>query len=234
MSIAKLVPAPIKAAIRKNPVLADKLKGIVLGFDLTVDSVLHRREIFLYNGIETMLSPGEREHLFTLARETNHGSSIVEIGCYAGGSAFFLGKGAERSSAHVYCVDPFASFMERQNAENGMHDSFQYKPSRDSVENALRKRGLDGTVTLIEGFSQDVARRWHNGRIGLLWVDGNHTQAALDFYAWKPHLMPYAIIAFHDVNTREEVAMDLAEIVKKERAKIVSVVDSITTIALKS
>lgn len=231
LKLSPLIPEPVRAVIREKPALAEKLANSAVDFDIILDGLLHRRAISLRNGIPTLLMHPEKEYLFKLAETTNHGGSIVEIGCYAGGSAYFLGRGAEISGIHVYCVDPFASFKERQDKEYGRPDYFPKKPSRQEVEDALVKCGLEQTVTLIEGFSQDVSKQWTNGKVSLLWIDGNHTQAAQDFYAWKPHLAPEALIVFHDVTTREEVARDLDEIVKKENMKIVATVDSIVTIS---
>jgi predicted O-methyltransferase YrrM len=232
MNVVKLVPKPLRAAINKSPYLAEKLTVLAEDFNLFLSDLGHRREICPYNGIFTMLSAAEREYIFKLAKLTDNCSSIVEIGCYAGGSAFFLGKGAAISGTHVFSVDPFASFPERQDEEYGMHGYFSYKPSKAQVEAALKKRGLGSTITLIEGFSQDVARKWSDGNIGLLSIDANHKQAMQDFYAWKPYLSPKAIVAFHDATTREEVSRDLARIIEKESAKIIARVDSIAAITL--
>ncbi len=169
-----------------------------------VDIALHgfrTRDIAVCVNIPAMLSPSEREFLFRLGKENNPANGvIVEIGVYAGGSAYFLGKGAQISGSNVYGIDPFDTSLDIQEKTCDGSDYLQKKPSKSDVENTLQRKGLENVV-LIEGFSTDVLHDWQYGRISTLFIDGNHTQTMEDFHSALPHLASDAVVAFHDTNS---------------------------------
>ncbi len=183
-----------------------------------------------------MLSPNEREYLFRLAAANNPLNAIVEIGRYAGGSAYFLGKGAEKSCSTVYAVDPFNINLKRQNAESdgtGYLEQLK-KPSKDEVEQSMKKHNLCEIVQLIEGWSVDVAEDW-SIPIGTLFIDGNHKSPFEDYNAWKRHLAEGAVVAFHDSNPNYPLSLpgvssDVELIRHIDPFKKVDFVDSITAL----
>lgn len=79
--IKKFFPVEIKNWIKSHHLSAN-----------LIDRFFHDREIGIYNGIQTLLSPNEMQFLYGLAKTVQNGI-IVEIGCYDGGSAYFFGKG---------------------------------------------------------------------------------------------------------------------------------------------
>ncbi len=222
-----LFPSSVKSWVKIHPSIAN-IVDILLN--------LRRREILPYTDIFTMMSANEREYLFRLARANDAANAIVEIGCYAGGSAYFLGKGAELSGSRVYSVDPFASLLEIQVHECDGSDYLQQKkPSKHEVEANLRRHGLAERVVLVEGFSLDVAQHW-NMPIGLLFIDGNHRHVVEDYEAWKVHLAKGAVIAFHDTNyvndesITGQVSASVEEIITRHGLTAIGWVDSITAV----
>jgi hypothetical protein len=201
-----------------------------------LDQLLYDRAIPIYNDITTMIPPELREYLFLLASGLNKGGNIVEIGCYAGGSTYFLGMGARKSGARVYSIDPFDFCCERQMeyGDGSKYLKLPEKPSRESVEQRLRQNGLNGEVTLIQGFSQEEARRWDKGPIQILWIDGNHHETREDYYAWRKHLSPKSEVLFHDTNYPEHGRKDVSDaverIIREEGLIVLDRIGSLTTV----
>jgi predicted O-methyltransferase YrrM len=195
----------------------------------------------IYSDIHTMLSSAEAEKLYWLAREAPEHGTIVEIGCYEGGSTRILGLGAKKSGAKVYSVDPFVSQSERQLLFHDGSDyfkEFDEKPSFATVLQNMRRHGLEEVVKLIQGFSQDVARTWNNGKVNLLWIDGNHNEAAADFYAWRSHLVEGALVAFHDATYpwrgKLRVTEDVRKIIEQEEVYALTGCDSMRILKMKN
>lgn len=221
----KYIPRFIKDWIKHHPIVGN-----------TVDKIMYgKREIAVFNDIKGMLGADEREKLFLMAKNLQPGSVIVEIGCFSGLSTYFLGKGAKLSHSKIYSIDPFAHAVERQVRESDSSwyiDDVSNKPSLKSVHNILIRHGLDDVVTLIEGFGQEVARRWHD-KVDLLWIDGNHLEAYGDYHAWKKHLSSHAIVAFHDSfgpNALPEVMRDVERIIDEEKPIEIKRCRTITTL----
>lgn len=115
--------------------------------------------------------------------------AIVEIGVYKGRTVCYLAHGARHGQgAHVYGVDTF-------DLKQGRHSAPQAQAQR-----TIRAQGMREYVTLIRGFSHQVAAEWGGPSIGLLFVDGDHSYAGVrgDIEAWLPHLADGAIVAFDD------------------------------------
>lgn len=199
----------------------------------TLDSILFmRRETPVYTDIPTMLTPSEREYLFQLSKANSQPSVILEIGCYAGGSAYFLGRGAELSDSFVYSVDPFDSDLERQAKESDGSD-YHNKLSKKEVQDTMRRHGLENRVILVEGFSTEVALAWDKP-IETLFIDGNHKQAYNDYVAWRIYLANNAVIVFHDGNFpkygRRDVSEAIERIVSEEGLTIIRRVVSLVAL----
>lgn len=223
--VRRLLPSSLKELIKSHPNVANVL-----------DALAHMkiRAISPYNDLYAMLSPNEREYLFKLSLGNDPADAIVEIGCYSGGSTYFLGKGAERSSSIVYTIDPFDSDIAQQIAEDDGSNYFgkKKKPSKKEVQKNMGAHGLEEIVKIIEGKSLDIAKEWKYP-IGLLFIDGNHNQTFEDYFAWKSRLSPGAVVAIHDSNPNYPLALPTVKsaverIRKLESFKRVEFVDSIT------
>jgi hypothetical protein len=78
---------------------------------------------------------------------------------------------------------------------HGSHQS-----SWDDFQTSLRRAGVQGGVEAHRAYSRDVASGWRRP-IRLLWIDGDHTYtgAKEDIDLFRRHLVPGAVVAFHDV-----------------------------------
>ncbi len=181
------------------------------------DYVLNKRSIHVFPDIEGMVSPDEREYLYLLAKGLDRASNIVEIGCLQGLSTYFLGMGAKVSGSHVYSIDPFTSNLPRQLEESDTKAYFKKpKPSLDNVMMVMKRYGLQDTVTLIEGFSHEVARDWVNP-IMLLSIDGNHKHEEVlrDYQDWSKFIQQNGFILFHDSNPPRQGLESVAGVIRK-------------------
>lgn len=143
-----------------------------------------------------LMNPGIGEHLRALAAEVPADQCIVEIGSFRGKSTAFLASGSK--GAKVYAVDPW-DLAGNVTGRFGFADP----STREVFERQLRACRLWSKVTPIQAFSTDAAKEWSGPPIGLLFVDGDHTETAVraDLDAWSPHLAPGAVVAFDDYRT---------------------------------
>jgi hypothetical protein len=65
-----------------------------------------------------------------------------------------------------------------------------------------------GHITIAEAFSKDAAKKWKEGPIDLLFIDGNHPECYQDFLCWEPHMAEHGMIALHDTNCRGAYGKD--------------------------
>lgn len=118
-----------------------------------------------------------------LARRAALLGNVVEIGSYKGRSTAFLASAlADADSPNrVVAIDPHLEGTSSAFAEN------------------IRRTGADRRVDAREAFSYDVVRSFDEP-IGLLWIDGDHSLAAVrqDFSDWFPKLAVGGYVAFHD------------------------------------
>jgi predicted O-methyltransferase YrrM len=148
-----------------------------------------------------MIRHTEGAMLYLWASHLAPGSTVLEIGCYAGLSTSYLAAGCQKNGSKVYSIDPFDSEMEKQATLCDQAVSLLKKPSREEVAARLRARGLEAGVELKQGFAEELVRQW-SGPIHFLWIDGNHNRARADYLDWSPFLAPRARVAFHDAHPR--------------------------------
>lgn len=145
--------------------------------------------------------------LHDLARRIPADQAIVEIGVFRGRSAVALGLGAQAGNgAHVWAVDPWdlpghrGPFNAGRKGKHSHRVKFTARETRLEAKRNVHRNGLREHVTMVRGFSTDVAADWDGPRIGLLYVDGDHNKAAVraDWEAWSPHLADDAVVVFDD------------------------------------
>lgn len=144
--------------------------------------------------IEGQLTSAEAGKLIDLAQAAPKGSAIVEIGSYRGRSTTALAFGALKGCAKsVYAVDPHLPFVGLYGARFGPED-------QAALYNNLSRHGVGKIVHVVSLPSLQTARAWSDQNIGLLWIDGDHSVEAVlaDVEAWYPHILPGAVVAFHD------------------------------------
>lgn len=124
---------------------------------------------------------------------------IVELGVFCGRTALQLAWGSSLGhGAHVTGIDPWDL------PGNVYSPPFTDAESRTWARHWVDTLGYADKITLVHGFSQDVAETWDElgdaKLVGLLYVDGDHTKdgAKLDIVSWAPHLAPGATIAVDD------------------------------------
>jgi predicted O-methyltransferase YrrM len=144
---------------------------------------------------EGMISEEEAQLLHRLAARTRTGC-IVEIGSWRGKSAIALATGAKTlppaARPMVYSIDPHAEFVGIFGGKFGPRDRVAYFK-------ALLDADCAENVALVNLGSIDAAKAWQKP-IGLLFIDGDHTEAAVqaDVDAWTPFVAEGGIVVFDD------------------------------------
>jgi len=121
--------------------------------------------------------------------------TILEIGSYKGKSTVGLASIAQRYGlGPVVAVDPHSAPAVTDYGHGTAQSSW------DDFRATLRAAGVEGSVEAHRAYSRDLARAWTRP-IRFLWIDGDHTYngAKEDIDLFGGHLVPHAIVAFHDV-----------------------------------
>jgi len=121
--------------------------------------------------------------------------TILEIGSYKGKSTVGLASIAQRYDlGPVVSVDPHSAPAVTDFGHGSQQSSWE------DFQASLRDAGVERSVEPHRAYSRDLARGW-NRPIRFLWIDGDHTYrgAKEDIDLFRPHLVPGAIVAMHDV-----------------------------------
>lgn len=139
--------------------------------------------------VPSATSEAECAALWALACSAPPDLAIVELGCWRGRTAAILGDAAQRV---ITTVDPLVPYRDGLEVVR--------PPDADSVRHEIRTTGCGDLVRLLHAPSPQVAATWDGGPIGLLFIDGDHAEAAVaaDWAAWSPLLAPGAVVAWHD------------------------------------
>jgi MMP 1-O-methyltransferase len=140
----------------------------------------------------------------TAARYASVGP-ILEVGTYCGKSTIYLAAAARAAGQFVITVDHHRGSEENQPGWE-YHDPELVDPRVGRLDTlphfraTLAATGMEDSVIAIVGRSADVARLW-GARLGMLFIDGGHTDAAAaaDYQGWAPHLARGGALAIHDV-----------------------------------
>ncbi|HEU4751980.1 MAG TPA: class I SAM-dependent methyltransferase [Armatimonadota bacterium] len=133
--------------------------------------------------------------LADLAAQVPADQEIIELGVFHGRTALMMAWGASLGhGAHVTGIDPWDLPGNTYPAE------FTESGPRRWAAHHVKTLGFSRRVSLVQGFSADVARTYAGPPVGLLYVDGDHTKegARQDIEVWAPHLAPGATIAVDD------------------------------------
>jgi MMP 1-O-methyltransferase len=135
---------------------------------------------------------------------------VLEIGSYCGKSAVYLAAGVRAARAHgirqqVVTVDHHRGSEEHQPGWE-YHDPGLVDQAIGRIDTLPRLRatlaaaGVEDDVVVVVGRSADVARLWR-APLGLLFIDGGHTEAAArwDYEGWAPWVALSGALAIHDV-----------------------------------
>jgi MMP 1-O-methyltransferase len=148
---------------------------------------------------------GEGLALCETAAAYAHVGPVLEVGSYCGKSAIYLAAGAREAGQKVVTIDHHRGSEEHQPGWE-YHDPGLVDPAAGLIDTLPRLRatlvraGLEDDVIAIVGRSPDVARLWRTP-LGLLFIDGGHTDAAAqqDYDGWARWVAPGGALAIHDV-----------------------------------
>jgi predicted O-methyltransferase YrrM len=148
-----------------------------------------------FDRIEGMISADEAALLYRLASRPRAGC-IVEIGSWRGKSAIAMALGVKTLPAEkqprIFCIEPHAAFVGIYGGRFGPSD-------RAAFFRAMLEADCAESVALVNLPSAAAAKGWQTP-IGLLFIDGDHTEAGVqtDVEAWTPHLVAGGIVVFDD------------------------------------
>ncbi len=130
---------------------------------------------------------------------------LVEIGTYCGKSTIYLAAAAQEKGTVVVTVDHHRGSEEHQPGweyhDPGLVDPAVHRiDTLPAMRRTLHAAGVEDHVIAVVGHSAVVARLW-SGPVGLVFIDGGHTEAAAraDYAGWAPKLDPGGILVIHDV-----------------------------------
>lgn len=150
-----------------------------------------------YPDLVTSLTPRACcEHLYDLAARVPKTQAVVEIGVYRARTTVWLAAGAQSGrGAHVYGVDPWTLPGDKPRKAK-----FARSETERFAADYVTETGYGDAITLVRGYSADVAAAWSGPRVGLLYVDGDHTVDGVlgDWEAWRPHLVGTATVVWDD------------------------------------
>lgn len=141
---------------------------------------------------------------------------VAEIGSFKGRSTCWLAAGVQgRGAGKVYAIDHFTGSPEHQ--PGGSHadpDIVKDGTTLNAFRANIARLNLGDHVEAVVAPSLEAAKTWSKGPIRLLFIDGDHSYEATkaDLAAWKPHLAPGALVAFHDVGAWEGVTRFYTEL----------------------
>ena len=161
----------------------------------------------LASQVKGFLSIEEGTRLFELARDGSLMGPCVEIGSYCGKSALFLGEGCRTAARFaLFSIDHHRGSEEQQEGSE-YFDPELYDAHLGRINTLphflrnLDAAGLEDWVVSVIGHSVLVARSWPGAQLGLVFIDGGHSEndVAGDYAAWSPLIIRGGYLCFHDI-----------------------------------
>lgn len=159
-----------------------------------------------YPLVEGWLTRPEAEVLHRCARDAPEGD-IVEVGSYCGRSTIVMAY----TGRTIHAIDPHNRAINE--------DRIPVGPSWERFNSNIRKHGVEDRVVVYRCLREQVL--W-SGPIGLLFIDADHdyVECKGDYEHFRPHLVPGALVAFHDYTNFDGVRrfVDELDLPRIERA----------------
>jgi len=151
------------------------------------------------------MPPAEGLALYRTAAAYAPVGPVLEVGTYCGKSTVYLAAAARQAGQAVITVDHHHGSEENQPGWE-YHDPSLVDPRTGRLDTLPHLRatlggaGLEEDVVVVVGRSARVARLWATP-LGLLFIDGGHTEAAAqaDYEGWARWVAPGGALAIHDV-----------------------------------
>jgi MMP 1-O-methyltransferase len=151
------------------------------------------------------MPPAEGLALYRAAAAYASVGPVLEIGTYCGKSTIYLAAAARQAGQVVITVDHHHGSEENQPGWE-YHDPGLVDPRTGRLDTlphvraTLGDAGVEDDVVVVVGRSAQVARLWRTP-VGLLFIDGGHTEAAAqaDYEGWARWVTPGGALAIHDV-----------------------------------
>ncbi len=163
------------------------------------------------------LFQGEARELYSIAKNIESGSNIVELGAYAGKMSAFFGHVALHMNHDFTAIDNFKYVSDvHKNVKTSIMELF------DRVMNKIPT-----TCTLL-AMDFDDASKFYKKKIDLLFIDGDHSFESVqnDFNLWSKKMRSGGIIVFHDYgNIQHPEVKDFVDTI--ENIKEIKLVESL-------
>ncbi len=151
------------------------------------------------------MPPAEGLALYRAAAAYAPVGPVLEIGTYCGKSTIYLAAAARQAGQPVITVDHHHGSEENQPGWE-YHDPALVDPRTGRLDTlphlraTLGDAGLEEDVIAVVGRSARLARVWRTP-LGLLFIDGGHTEAAAgaDYEGWARWVTRGGALAIHDV-----------------------------------
>lgn len=155
----------------------------------------------------------------SMVKKFQSGSKFVEIGCWKGRSACFLGVEINNSgkSISLDCVDTWQGSEEHVGYDVLENDGL-YKEFMNNV------KPLSHIINPIRMSSLDASKLYEDGSLDFVFIDASHKydDVKADIEAWYPKVKQGGIIAGHDYPSWSEVVLAVDEFFKNNGLNLYS------------
>ena len=159
------------------------------------------------DGEQDIISLSHREEMLALYEYARRSSgTIIEIGTYCGYTAIGMAFGVknrdrehERAS-QIFTIDTHRGVVERDAMKEDLA-ALRERGQPATFSHYVRQAKAHGVWDLLYPVIDDAAhawKGWNREPAGMMFIDGDHVQAARDFHNWSRHLKKDATVCFHD------------------------------------
>lgn len=151
--------------------------------------------------------PDYAKRLFEIGKLLPNPALVVEIGAFVGGSSICFAHALRGTRGHIISID--ARFVAHSEGD-GLEARYASNEIATTVVNTtqdyvfsflknIQLAKVEGYVSLVPGFSEDVYQRWDKRPIDLIYIDGAHTyEAVKKDCQWLDEVVAGGYAAFDD------------------------------------